>query len=85
MAAAAVRTILQVDRDEYKRRIAKLRPLMAVFRGKLEHDAIGGCSGNISEHSAANEVFHLGGTVTDEQATAVVEAVNFVLDLCKRR
>lgn len=73
-----------MTRDEYKRRIAELRPLVAVFRGPLEHSGCGGSNGSISERTADGREYHVGGAVTEEEAHAIVAAVNFVQDLCKR-
>src|SRR5437773_11145807 len=73
-----------VTRDDYRRRIAKLRPLMAAFRGPLEHSGCGGSNGSISERTPDGREYHVGGAVTEEEARAIVAAVNFVRDLCNR-
>jgi len=73
-----------VTRDEYRRRIAELRPLMEVFRGPLEHSGCGGSNGSISERTPDGKEYHVGGAVTEEDARAIVAAVNFVRDLCSR-
>ena len=73
-----------VTRDEYRRRIAELRPLMAAFRGPLEHSGCGGSNGSISERTPDGKEWHVGGAVTEEDARAIVAAVNFVRDLCSR-
>jgi len=72
-----------VTRDEY-RRIAELRPLIATFRGPLEHSGCGGSNGSISERTPDGKEWHIGGSVTEEGARAIVAAVNFVRDLCSR-
>lgn len=73
-----------VTRDEYRRRIAELRPLIAAFRGPLEHRGHGGSNGSISERTPTGKEYHVGGAVTEEAARAIVAAVNFVRDLCQR-
>lgn len=73
-----------VTRDEYRRRIAELRPIMAAFRGPLEHSGSGGSNGSISERTPDGKEWHVGGAVTEEEAHAIVAAVNFVRDLCSR-
>jgi hypothetical protein len=73
-----------VTRDEYRVRIRKLRDLIAAFRGPLECDQVGGSAGNISERTPDGKEFHVGGAVTLDGAKAIVEAVNFVRDLCRR-
>ena len=73
-----------VTRDEYRRRIAELRPLMAAFRGPLEHSGCGGSNGSISERTPDGKERHVGGAVTEEDARAIVAGVNFVRDLCSR-
>lgn len=78
-------TLCDVTRDEYQARIKLLRPLMAVFRGPLECSQVGGSAGNISERTPDGKEFHVGGAVTVEEATAIVEAVNFVRALCARK
>lgn len=73
-----------VTRDDYKRRIAELRPLIATFRGPLEHSGCGGSNGSISERTPDGKEYHIGGSVTEEGARAIVAAVNFMRDLCNR-
>ena len=73
-----------MTRDDYRRRIAELRPLIATFRGPLEHSGCGGSNGSISERTPDGRAYHVGGAVTEEDARAIVAAVNFVRDLCKR-
>jgi hypothetical protein len=73
-----------MTRDEYRRRITELRPLITVFRGRLEHFAHGGASGSISERTPEGKEYHVGGAVTEDAALAMVAAVNFVIDLCRR-
>ncbi|MEO8379999.1 MAG: hypothetical protein ABI779_10090 [Acidobacteriota bacterium] len=70
-------------RDDYRRRIAELRPLIATFRGPLEHAGCGGSNGSISERTPEGTEYHIGGAVTEEGALAIVAAVNFVRDLCR--
>ena len=78
-------TLSHVTPDEYRARIKLLRPLMAVFRGPLECGQVGGSAGNISERTPEGKEFHVGGAVTVEEAMAIVEAVNFVRELCGRK
>jgi hypothetical protein len=73
-----------MTRDDYRRRIAELRPLIATFRGPLEQSGCGGSNGSISERTPTDAEYHVGGAVTEEEAHAIVAAVNFVRDLCKR-
>jgi hypothetical protein len=73
-----------MTRDEYRSRIAELRPLLAAFRGRLEHSAHGGASGSISDRTSEGKEYHIGGAVTEDAARAMVAAVNFVIDLCRR-
>lgn len=73
-----------MTRDDYRRRIAQLRPLIATFRGPLEHSGHGGSNGSISERTPTGAEYHIGGAVTEEAARAIVAAVNFVRDLCSR-
>jgi hypothetical protein len=73
-----------VTRDDYRRRIAELRPLIATFRGPLEHSGCGGSNGSISERTPDGKEWHVGGAVTEEGARAIVAAVNLVRDLCSR-
>ena len=77
-------TIRSMTPDEYRRRIKRLRPMMRVFRGPLECGLVGGSAGNISERTPDGKEFHVGGAVTLDEAQAIVEAVNFVRDLCDR-
>lgn len=65
-------------------RLGNLRPIMDVFRGRLECAEVGGSAGNISLRTREGKELHVGGAVTAEEARAIVEAVNFVLDLCER-
>jgi hypothetical protein len=74
--------IRAVNREEYLARIGALRPLMESFRGPLECGLVGGSAGNISERTPDGKEFHVGGAVTLDEAKAIVEAVNFVRDLC---
>jgi hypothetical protein len=74
----------RVTREEYRARIATLRPIMAVFRGRLECTEVGGTAGNISLRTPHGKELHVGGAVTPDQARAIVEAVNFAIDLCGR-
>jgi len=83
--ARAASTLRGVTREEYLVRIKALRPLIAVFRGPLECGEVGGSAGNISERTPEGKEFHVGGAVTVEDARAIVEAVNFVRDLCARK
>jgi len=85
IASDAPATICGVTREEYRLRIEKLRPLIAVFRGPLECAEVGGTAGNISERTVDGKEFHVGGAVTTDEARAIVEAVNFVRDLCSRQ
>lgn len=78
-------TICGVTRDEYRVRIGRLRTLLAVFRGPLECTEVGGSAANISERDVDGKEYHVGGAVTSQEAMAIVEAVNFVRDLCARK
>lgn len=73
-----------VTREEYRRRLAQLRPIMAVFRGRLECAEVGGSAGAISLRTRDGKELHVGGAVTPDQARAIVAAVNFVIDLGQR-
>ena len=73
-----------MTRDDYRRRIAELRPLIATFRGPLEHSGCGGSNGSISERTPEGAEYHIGGSVTEQGARAIVAAVDFVRDLCSR-
>jgi len=76
--------ISTVDRNEYRQRIAALRPLLHVFRdGRLSVHGSGGASGMLFVETPANEEFYIGGAHTDD-AHAIAAAVNLVLDLCAR-
>ena len=76
--------LFPVDRDEYQRRIAELRPLLRVFRnGRLSVHGSGGASGMLFIETPAREEFYIGGAHTAE-AHAIAAAVNLVLDLCDR-
>jgi hypothetical protein len=74
-----------MTRDEFRVRIRALRSLMQVFRGPLECDQVGGSNANISERAPDGAEYHVGGAVSVEEARAIVEAVNFVRDLCQRQ
>lgn len=52
--------------------------------GKLDHHRCGGSNGSISERTPDGKEWHVGGAVTEEEARAIVAAVNFVRDLCSR-
>ena len=84
VATVLFTTIGTMTPDEYRRRIKRLRPMMRVFRGPLECALVGGSAGNISERTPDGKEFHVGGAVTLDEAQAIVEAVNFVRDLCGR-
>jgi transcriptional regulator with XRE-family HTH domain len=74
--------IRRVRREEYRERIAKLRPMLSVFRnGRLEVAASAGGSGMLYVRTADGKPFYVGGAHT-EAAYAITEAVNLVLDLC---
>lgn len=76
--------ISTVDRDEYRQRIAALRPLLRVFRnGRLSVHGSGGASEMLFIETPTNEEFYIGGAHTEE-AHAIAAAVNLVLDLCDR-
>jgi transcriptional regulator with XRE-family HTH domain len=78
----AWRTMIQrVRQDEYRERVAKLLPLLRVFRqGRLEIGGSGGASGMIFVRTPDKRQFYIGGAHA-EIAEAIAEAVNLVLDL----
>jgi transcriptional regulator with XRE-family HTH domain len=79
------RTMIQnMRRDIYRERLAKLRPLLPVFRGgRMELAGSGGASAMLYVRTRAKKSTYIGGAHTAE-ANTIVELVNFVLDLCER-
>ena len=76
-------TLVSVDRNEFRARRTRLRPLLEAFRhGRLEQGGSGGCTGLLFLRLPDGTQFFLGGVNDNVSVEAVVEAVNFALDLC---
>ena len=73
--------IVRLRRDEYRARVAALRPLLAVFRnGRLEVAAAGGADAMLYVRTAPDKQFYIGGAHTNA-AHAITAALNLLLDL----
>jgi hypothetical protein len=75
---------MRVTREEFRKRRAALRPILHAFQhGRLETGGSGGNTGMMFIRTPDGKQWFFGGVHDTAVAHALVEAVNFALDLCE--